>query len=117
MFELNNWIKINDLIYKISELYYILAIDLAKYFLSGYIPKGTVQNENEVTISIWRDEEDYRINWRLSAERIKCFDELFLENIFQLNVSTQFHNKKACHFYEKSGFKVKSIITIYHVWL
>jgi methionyl-tRNA formyltransferase len=33
--------------------------------------KGTVQNEAEATYSLWRDEEDYRINWNLSAEQIK----------------------------------------------
>ncbi len=34
---------------------------------------GTAQNENNVTYSIWRDNDDYRIDWSQSSEKIKRF--------------------------------------------
>ena len=34
-----------------------------------------------------------------------------------IEVPTQYDNKQACRFYEACGFRVKSIINIYHFWL
>ena len=34
---------------------------------------GIAQNENDVTYSIWRDNDDYRIDWSQSSEKIKRF--------------------------------------------
>lgn len=35
----------------------------------------------------------------------------------EIEVATQKHNSVACHYYEKNGFKVKSITNIYHLWI
>jgi dTDP-4-amino-4,6-dideoxy-D-galactose acyltransferase len=43
-----------------------------------------------------------------------CEKELFAQNIFLLEVSTQLNNIQACCFYEKCGFVIKSVTNIYH---
>ena len=35
--------------------------------------KTTTQNESEATYSLWRDEEDYRIDWNQSSKEIRNF--------------------------------------------
>ena len=42
---------------------------------------------------------------------------LFEEGVMTIDVATQKANKDACRWYEKNGFKVKSITPIYHWWL
>ena len=42
-------------------------------FLSGDEINGYPQIEDEATYSIWRDQDDYRIDWRQSAGQIKRF--------------------------------------------
>jgi len=46
-----------------------------------------------------------------------CENKLFVKDIFQLEVATQKNNVHACNFYEKYGFKIKEITSIYHFWL
>jgi len=46
-----------------------------------------------------------------------CSNELISKGIFQIEVPTQMENLKACSFYEKCGFNIKSITNIYHFWL
>jgi methionyl-tRNA formyltransferase len=71
--EIDYPMKIGDLIHEIAELYYTATLELAVYVISNAIPFGCSQNEQEATISIWRDEEDYRILWNSSAAQIKRF--------------------------------------------
>lgn len=40
-----------------------------------------------------------------------------VEKSSEIEVATQKHNSVACHYYEKNGFKVKSITNIYHLWI
>jgi len=47
----------------------------------------------------------------------RCLLDLLKKEIYTINVSTQLDNKDACVFYEKCGFKTKSITNIYHFWL
>lgn len=35
----------------------------------------------------------------------------------RIEVATQNGNKRACHYYEKNGYKVDSITNIYHIWI
>ncbi|MDH6308488.1 dTDP-4-amino-4,6-dideoxy-D-galactose acyltransferase [Dysgonomonas sp. PFB1-18] len=42
---------------------------------------------------------------------------LYEDGIMELDVATQLDNEPACRFYNKCGFKVKSINNIYHFWL
>ena len=42
---------------------------------------------------------------------------LYRKGVMTIEVATQAANKDACRWYEKNGFKVKSITPIYHWWL
>lgn len=42
---------------------------------------------------------------------------LFEEGVMTIDVATQKANMDACRWYEKNGFKVKSVTPIYHWWL
>jgi methionyl-tRNA formyltransferase len=65
---------------KIVDAIEIVANDYAKLAgqITGEIQRGASivgkpQCEAEATYSLWRDEEDYRINWHLSAPEIRRF--------------------------------------------
>jgi len=71
--EISYPIKINKAIELITPLYSELVNSIAKnYFLNEEI-HGCKQNDNDATYSLWRDEEDYFINWNDSAANIKRF--------------------------------------------
>lgn len=42
---------------------------------------------------------------------------LFNKQIQTIEVATQLDNTRACHWYEMNGFVVKSVTSIYHLWL
>lgn len=65
-------IKINNAIEKISELYSQLLIEIIEKTDHKNIIE-IEQIEATATYSLWRDEEDYFINWNDSAENIKRF--------------------------------------------
>lgn len=65
--------KINELISEISQLYAEISLEIAQKIKKGQQLKSIVQNEEEATYSIWRDEKDYNINWDESADKIKRF--------------------------------------------
>jgi len=46
-----------------------------------------------------------------------CVNEVIAQQLHYLEVPTQMGNVGACHFYEKSGFSIKSITNTYHFWL
>jgi len=49
------------------------VIDIWRRIHAGVKLTGTPQNEAEATYSLWRDEEDYRIDWSTDPDRIKRF--------------------------------------------
>jgi methionyl-tRNA formyltransferase len=66
-------IKIADAIDRVSEVYF----DLAK-LVFGKLNKvsslvGVAQDETKASYSVWRDEDDYRIDWSNSSEEILHF--------------------------------------------
>lgn len=66
-------ITIDNAISKICKLYFDLQRSiLKKLFCSGFLI-GTPQDETLASYSVWRDEEDYRIDWKSSAETIAHF--------------------------------------------
>lgn len=72
--DINYPINIEHEIHRISILYADLAVELFTELNNGTINRaGYPQNEKEATYSLWRDEEDYRINWNDDAEDIKHF--------------------------------------------
>lgn len=70
--KVNYPIKINEAILKVSILYQNLITEIINNIQNNtlkYIP----QKESEATYSVWRDEEDYHINWNQSASDILRF--------------------------------------------
>ena len=59
---------------RISDLYSCVAVELVQGLASGSIDKkGQPQNECDASYSLWRGEDDYRIDWKDSAENIEHF--------------------------------------------
>jgi len=72
--EVNYPVKINQVIANISQLYIQLILKVFnEYKLKGEILSSYKQNEEDVTYSLWRDEQDYIIDWSKSAEFIHRF--------------------------------------------
>lgn len=71
--KINYPVKIADAINEVGGLYFdLLKSILVKIKSDGYLV-GVPQDEVEASYSVWRDEEDYRINWQCSAETISHF--------------------------------------------
>lgn len=61
-------------IHRISIVYANLAVELFTKLNNGTMNKtGYPQDEKEATYSLWRDEEDYRIDWNDDANNIEHF--------------------------------------------
>ena len=59
---------------RVSMVYANLAVELFTKLNNGMINRiGYPQDEKEATYSLWRDEEDYRINWKDDAANIEHF--------------------------------------------
>jgi methionyl-tRNA formyltransferase len=70
--EIDYPIKISAAIETLEPCYKTLTIKVATSILQNELA-AQVQNENEATYSLWRDEEDYLIDWKWDAARIKRF--------------------------------------------
>ena len=66
-------LKISEVIDRITGLYVELAVGVARTLLTGLPLQSYPQNEADATYSLWRDEEDYRIDWSQDAAAIKRF--------------------------------------------
>lgn len=64
-------IKIQPAIERISILYGELLVELLEKVQNGVELTSTLQDETRASYSLWRDEEDYRIDWSQSAEKIR----------------------------------------------
>jgi methionyl-tRNA formyltransferase len=56
-----------------NQNFIALVEEIILKILDGENLVGTPQNENEATYSIWRDTDDYRIDWSKSSDEIKRF--------------------------------------------
>jgi len=65
--------KIKIVIQKIAALYVQLAIDICSKIQAGETLKSAPQNEQEASYSLWRNEDDYLIDWGRSALQILNF--------------------------------------------
>lgn len=65
--------KISLVISQISDLYFYLAQSILSKLLLDKLLEGVSQDDTKASYSVWRDEEDYRINWSCSAESIVHF--------------------------------------------
>jgi len=66
-------IKINEAINKITPLYQNLIVEVLNKVIKGEKLSGKVQDEKLATYSLWRDEEDYKIDWSDTSDNIKIF--------------------------------------------
>ncbi|QLY27038.1 methionyl-tRNA formyltransferase [Bdellovibrio sp. KM01] len=61
-------------IQRISKMYGELAAHVYNIMImQNNRPSGVVQNEDHATYSLWRDDDDYRIDWSLDATEIAHF--------------------------------------------
>lgn len=65
--------KIGTVIDRVASLYYEVQIDILEKLKYNSMLQGSPQNEEDASYSIWRDEEDYRIDWNKSADDIAHF--------------------------------------------
>ena len=66
-------IKIQDAIELIAPLYAGIVVDIFRHIATGQELPAARQNEDEASYSLWRDEEDYQIDWSQSAQDIQQF--------------------------------------------
>lgn len=71
--QINYPIKISEAIDKIAVLYGQLAEKIVRKIINNSLHDATPQDEALATYSLWRDENDYRIDWNQSAEHILHF--------------------------------------------
>lgn len=71
-FCIDETLKIQQVIERMAELYAELVLQVVDHIIENNIT-SIPQNEAEATYSIWRDEDDYWIDWRWSASKIFRF--------------------------------------------
>ena len=65
-------ITIFQAIQAIVPCYEALAVKIGKKILRNSV-SGFPQDENKATFSLWRDDQDYQINWERTASQIRRF--------------------------------------------
>lgn len=71
--KVNYPIRIKDAIAEVSVLYVDVLKNVIRHAIENESLKTTTQNESEATYSLWRDEEDYNIDWNKSSSEIRNF--------------------------------------------
>lgn len=71
--KVNYPIRIKDAIAEVSVLYVDVLKNVIRHAIENESLKTTTQNESEATYSLWRDEEDYNIDWNKSSSEIRSF--------------------------------------------
>jgi len=66
-------IKVSEVINAISKSYFELARGILDKFRDVAVLSGERQDEEQASYSVWRDDEDYQIDWTNSAESIVHF--------------------------------------------
>jgi len=66
-------IKVSEAINAISKSYFELARGILDKFRDVAVLSGERQDEEQASYSVWRDDEDYQIDWTNSAESIVHF--------------------------------------------
>ena len=66
-------IKIAEAIGLLLPHYGRLAVEVARALVAGDVPRAEPQDASRASYSLWRDAEDYRVDWRLAAEAIARF--------------------------------------------
>lgn len=66
-------VTIQQAIDAVIPLYERLALQITDTLLAGERPTGREQDDRQATYSIWRDDEDYRIDWNWDAATVARF--------------------------------------------
>jgi methionyl-tRNA formyltransferase len=66
-------IKIQQAIHLQTELYVQLGQTILEMLKNGNLPEGKEQEHEGASYSIWRDEEDYHIDWSRDAQELSRF--------------------------------------------
>lgn len=66
-------VKVQDVIDRLKVLYFELVLQILEIIQENKIFKLEIQEEKDASFSIWRDEEDYKIDWQLSSIQILQF--------------------------------------------
>lgn len=66
-------IKIQEAISIISPLYAALAVEIIDKIVNGVDLPIEYQNETDAIYSLWRNEDDYQINWNASSDEVQRF--------------------------------------------
>ena len=66
-------IKIQAAIELLIDCYCQLAMEISDKIVEGSALTGTPQDDTQATYSLWRDDDDYAIDWSQTATRIKRF--------------------------------------------
>lgn len=66
-------LKIQEAITKVSPLYSKLTVDIIAMIRTGSSLVTFAQDEKQATYSLWRDDEDYRIDWQQNASYLRRF--------------------------------------------
>jgi methionyl-tRNA formyltransferase len=66
-------LTIQDAITEVTPLYERLATEITQRLLAGEDISGHEQDESKATYSIWRDEDDYLIDWTQDARYVARF--------------------------------------------
>ena len=66
-------IRIAEAIELAIECYLELVAQLWPGLQAGQLPAGTPQRETDATYSLWRDEQDYRIDWHRDSAYLRRF--------------------------------------------
>jgi len=64
-------LKIEEAIYRVGRMCGELIVGLSEKILNGQSISAVPQNEQEVSYSVWRDSDDYVIDWNQSASLIQ----------------------------------------------
>ncbi len=70
---INYPIKISEAIDTLCPMYSSLVNSVYRALAAGKKLKGRKQDESKATYSVWRDEEDYHIDWNKSSRYIQRF--------------------------------------------
>lgn len=66
-------LTIREALERIIPLYQALAVEIVEGIVAGASLPAEVQDEGAATYSLWRDEEDYRIDWSRDAGFLRRF--------------------------------------------
>jgi len=92
-------IKIFDAINVLSDLYVDLVNMIIKKCTQNEMILATPQNEGDATYSLWRNEEDYIINWENDAE----YNKRFIDSLgFPFNGAKTFMNNDSVRIHNSS---------------